>query len=501
MRVGGEPLLGRQRAEILGLGAAAVAAAALLGCYDPSYPRGLDCQESQRCPPGQMCVGGTCQLETDPDGGAGDGGVAPSIGTLSLGARHACAVTESVPKRLRCWGETARGRLGIGESWEDPPLGDDETPQSVGLDTEVAALSEGEVTQLALGIAHSCARIVDGSSRAIRCWGEHDGGKLGYGSAGDEDVGDDETPAEYRDGVFVPIDGSAVQIAAGSNHTCAILDTEDLEGRVRCWGSDGGGRGVLGYGGTGCEGDLNVGDVETPDECSTIGLDRAAVAIAAGSRHTCVILDSGFVQCWGEGEYGALQADTTEDVGDNEAPVSFSSVMVNGAAQGLALGSRHTCVRTGGDVLCWGDASERQLGPATQELRRGATNFVQVDLPGDAVQIAAGAFHTCARLEGGDVHCWGRNACGELGRARSDRVIANPGPDAVELGGPAMAIAAGTPAGEEGSFTCALLAGGEVRCWGDASSGQLGYGDAIEDDCVGDEEGERPVDLGSVKIF
>ena len=36
-----------------------------------------------------------------------------------------------------------------------------------------------------------------------------------------------------------------------------------------------------------------------PTQTSSLGTDRTAVAIAAGSSHTCAILDDGSVSCWG----------------------------------------------------------------------------------------------------------------------------------------------------------------------------------------------------------
>ena len=91
----------------------------------------------------------------------------------------------------------------------------------------------------------TCA-LLDGG--AVRCWGDGDGGQLGYGNR--NSIGDDETP-----GGFGPVDliRPAVAISVGAGHTCAVLDN----GRVRCWGH--GLEGQLGYGNTD-----TIGDNETP---------------------------------------------------------------------------------------------------------------------------------------------------------------------------------------------------------------------------------------------
>lgn len=74
----------------------------------------------------------------------------------------------------------------------------------------------------------------------------------------------------------------------------------------------------------------------------------------------------------------------------------------------IAVGGSHACVLAGsGDVWCWGDNEEGQLGDGTTRSR---TDLVKVQgLPAPAVQLDAGYTHSCARVEDGTVHCW-RNA-------------------------------------------------------------------------------------------
>ena len=85
-------------------------------------------------------------------------------------------------------------------------------------------------------------------------WGAQ--GQLGYGNL--QDIGDDEVPAAAGD---VPLGEAALQISAGSNHTCALL----VSGQVRCWGNGGDGR--LGYGNLD-----TIGDDETPASAGDVPL-------------------------------------------------------------------------------------------------------------------------------------------------------------------------------------------------------------------------------------
>jgi alpha-tubulin suppressor-like RCC1 family protein len=94
---------------------------------------------------------------------------------------------------------------------------------------------------------HTCALLEGG---AARCWGKAFVGELGYGNM--DDIGDDETPASVGD---VDVGGNVVQIDAGYEHTCALLD----DAAIRCWGEASFGK--LGY----ADPDTyNIGDNETP---------------------------------------------------------------------------------------------------------------------------------------------------------------------------------------------------------------------------------------------
>jgi len=83
-----------------------------------------------------------------------------------------------------------------------------------------------------------------------------------------------------------------------------------------------------------------------------------------------------------------------------------------------------------------------------------------------ASRIAAGADHACA-IAGGQLRCWGDNSEGEIGDGTSgnDR----PAPRLT-----AMLTVTG-PVAAADNATCAQTATG-LSCWGDNSFGQLGNG-------------------------
>ena len=239
-------------------------------------------------------------------------------------------------------------------------------------------------------------------------------------------------------------------------------------GAVRCWG--------LNYFPTG--GQLGLGHTETigDDETPVVDVDlggATATAISAGAYHTCALLTGGAVRCWGNNLNGQLGLGNNETIGDDESPTTDVDLGV--AAVAISAGRYHTCaVLRGGAVRCWGYGFDGQLGLDDHENigddERPTTN---VDLGGaTAVAVSAGAEHTCAILTGGVVRCWGETQAGRLvrGSSLSGAHTESPTSD-VDLGGAtAVAISA--------SFyhTCVILTGGAVRCWGSGGYGQLGLG-------------------------
>ena len=79
----------------------------------------------------------------------------------------------------------------------------------------------------------------------------------------------------------------------------------------------------------------------------------------------------------------------------------------------VAVGRSHTCGIEGGNVWCWGRNDSGQANPATTDPFVLTPN--KIVLPAPAVQVGVGRVFSCARLETGEVSCWGANDAGELG--------------------------------------------------------------------------------------
>ena len=96
----------------------------------------------------------------------------------------------------------------------------------------------------------------------------------------------------------------------------------------------------------------------------------------------------------------------------------------------IAAGRAHTCalMLTGG-VRCWGANSGGQLGDGstTDRLRPPTTDALS-----GVKSIAAGGAHTCALTSAGGVRCWGDNFYGQLGDGTMDATGAPPATDVAQ---------------------------------------------------------------------
>ena len=89
----------------------------------------------------------------------------------------------------------------------------------------------------------------------------------------------------------------------------------------------------------------------------------AAGSIAAGAFHTCALLTSGQVRCWGDNQYGQLGYGHTDAVGDDETPASHPPVALGGRATAITAGYWQTCALLAtGHLRCWGANNAGQLG-------------------------------------------------------------------------------------------------------------------------------------------
>jgi alpha-tubulin suppressor-like RCC1 family protein len=301
--------------------------------------------------------------------------------------------------------------------------------------TPVEVAGITSAVDLAVGASHACAVLENGT---VACWGLATNRQLGNGSTSNS-------------GTPVPASGitTAQRVAAGSQHSCAALATT---GEVWCWGNNAWNALAIGDG-------LNGG---TPSKVQ--GGLASIVKIGASASSTCAIDSGGAVFCWGASSAGQVGAGTT--LAYHTAPALVSV----GNATAVGGGADFVCVSTGRpggatldeSLYCFGNDNYGTLGKGTVPFQ-GSARLVDQQ-PGAFTALSAGDISTCG-ISAGKVYCWGANSHGQLGdgtqfQRRTPMLI--PGYTT------ATTVAAG------GRHACASLADGKVYCWGSNITGQLG---------------------------
>ena len=289
---------------------------------------------------GQLGQGNTDKIGDNP----GESTVPVDLGpgrtavAVEAGDYHTCAVLDT--GQLRCWGYNGAGQLGQGNTNN---IGDTAGETTVAVD-----LGPGRTAvAVAGGYASTCAVLDNGQ---LRCWGYNADGQLGQGHS--NNIGD--TAGETT----VPVDlgpgRTARAVAAGGYHVCAVLDT----GQLRCWGFNSSGQ--LGQGNTDDIGDT-AGETTVAVD---VGPGRTVVAVNGGGYHTCAVLDDGQLRCWGRNDFGQLGQGHVAYLGDS-AGESTVAVDLGPGRTALAVsgGEYHTCaVLESRQLRCWGLNDVGQLG-------------------------------------------------------------------------------------------------------------------------------------------
>ena len=103
----------------------------------------------------------------------------------------------------------------------------------------------------------------------------------------------------------------------------------------------------------------------------------AVQALSLGGRHTCALLSNGDVRCWGQNSYGQLGYGNKLPIGDDETPASVSAVNVGGDVVQVSAGESHTCALLAtGEVRCWGAGATGRPWPRAPSSSAGACRLL-----------------------------------------------------------------------------------------------------------------------------
>lgn len=238
---------------------------------------------------------------------------------IAAGENHTCVVLDG--GGVKCWGDNTAGQLGDNVA----PPSDSNTPVTVSGLTNASAVTAGQY--------HTCALTTDGS---VKCWGYNVEGQLG----------DNQASSTWRSLVPVQVSGltsGVSRISAGLNHTCALVS-----GGVKCWGKNN----------TGQLGDNSTTDRLVPVDAQ--GLTSGVSSVEAGYQHTCAVTTGGAAMCWGDNTQGQI-GNTTFMLNPIPIPVNVSGL--GSGVNAVSGGGEHSCaLLSSGLVKCWGGNVYGQLG-------------------------------------------------------------------------------------------------------------------------------------------
>lgn len=156
-------------------------------------------------------------------------------------------------------------------------------------------------------------------------------------------------------------------------------------------------------------------------------------SISAGDQHTCGVTEAGAAWCWGWNESGQL-GDGTRTARATPVQVTGGIRFALVRAGSTTTGSITCGIDVEGRAYCWGsngDPSEVTVGLLGDSTPPTVSAFSPQPVPVLSTErfrdIDARGNHVCAVTVGGDVRCWGDNRNGELGDGtRVSRMLPTP---------------------------------------------------------------------------
>lgn len=261
------------------------------------------------------------------------------------------------------------------------------------------------VVDIAAGAQHTCAILGGG---ALECWGSDTAGQA------------------------TPPTGAFYRVAAGNDFSCAIGNDGDTSdgGPISCWGADDSGQasppsgtefiqiGAAGYTACARDADWNL-------TCWGSGgwtWDDPVYTFSVGASHMCALLSGGVMSCQGFDFYGQVS-------GPNAAGGTWDTVSI-GATWTCAI--RESGDASDGSIQCWGQSDAlgapsgafRGLASTGLLLQSCAIGLLPATMScwgpgasaptGNFQKVVAGTLSFCAIDNSSYAVCWGFNTYGNV---------------------------------------------------------------------------------------
>jgi alpha-tubulin suppressor-like RCC1 family protein len=298
------------------------------------------------------------------------------------------------------------------------------------------------VSAIAAGTNHTCAII----GAQMHCWGTSTIGEVGGGSFS----------TTYAAPTRIDTRSAWTDVDALTRTTCGVES-----GIVRCWGSN-----FAGQGGTDPAAMANL----FGPTAVTLAITPARVAV--GAFQSFAVGTGGALAGWGSNGHN----ETGAPGGDTTSPV-VPSTLGSDTWLDVSSGEFFTCgVRTTHALSCWGAGFNGSLGISTACFDCGPLPVTD-PTPGTAgpmwTDVELGLTHACGWDVDGALYCWGRGtgeSAGALGAGAPDA----DSPEPVRV--PSLVAAAASLS----LHTCVIDRSGLLWCFGPNEAGQLGTGDTMQ---------------------
>jgi alpha-tubulin suppressor-like RCC1 family protein len=327
---------------------------------------------------------------------------ATTFASVTGGGGHTCGLTAA--GAAWCWGLNADGQLGDG---------------GAGATAAEPIAVAGGLTfwRLDAGGTHTCGLTVDSLAY---CWGDNGDGQLGDGNG----------TTDAFEPVAVSGGHKYFSLSAGDRHTCGVA----ADSTLYCWGTDDDGR--LGDGGANTASNVPV---------QLAAFTSKAVMVTAGGAHSCAVAEMSagndflVTWCWGangsgqlgDGNIGISQSvPVTADTGSIRMFKSFGFATNEHLHRRLSAGALHNCAVQDNRAYCWGANDDGQVGANSATTSFDVPTRVSTLGTSNWDRISAGGSHSCGMIVAHTgsgltgVHCWGRNAEGQVGDASTTKRLA-----------------------------------------------------------------------------
>lgn len=337
------------------------------------------------------------------------------------------------------------------------------------------------IISFCVGQYHACAVF---NTKQTKCLGKADS----IGTFSDIGAASDKIP------FFNPGNSlSITQVTCSLNGFCVLLNT----GSVKCVGNNNYGQTGLGSQSISPVG-AKTGQVADKLPLVKLGVGVTVTSLVGGSYFYCILTTTRKVKCFGRNNFGQLGYNDPRDRGsspsDMDDNLKYLDFGANTEVISVHSGStaNHNCVILSEPTIynqrikCWGHNNVNQLGYGAiyydenrgdgVEEMGGLLPWVDFGTESRVKQIAIGSLHTCALLVNNILKCFGEASNGQLGLglAAPFTSTGNNLPYVlIDPGKTIKLISAGN------LHTCIVYDDMvSMKCFGANENGQLGQGDA-----------------------